>query len=96
MGRLILNVLLSFAQFEREVIGERVRDKIATSKSKGLWVGGPVLLGYRSTAKKLAVVPENLCRLSAARFDLSLRDVEDLLAERGILASYETVRRWVP
>ena len=58
MGRLTLNVLLSFAQFEREVIGERVRDKIAASKSKGLWVGGPVPLGYRSTAKKLAVVPE--------------------------------------
>ena len=44
MGRLTLNVLLSFAQFEREVIGERVRDKIAASKRKGLWVGGPVPL----------------------------------------------------
>ena len=42
MGRLTLNVLLSFAQFEREVVGERVRDKIAASKRKGLWVGGPV------------------------------------------------------
>src|SRR5713101_25233 len=42
MGRLTLNVLLSFAQFEREVIGERVRDKIAASKRKGIWVGGPV------------------------------------------------------
>jgi site-specific DNA recombinase len=48
MGRLTLNVLLSFAQFEREVIGERVRDKIAASKRKGIWVGGPVPLGYRS------------------------------------------------
>src|SRR5207344_1352765 len=46
MGRLTLNVLLSFAQFERELIGERVRDKIAASKRKGLWVGGPVPLGY--------------------------------------------------
>src|SRR6266540_1374371 len=46
MGRLTLNVLLSFAQFEREVIGERVRDKIAASKRKGIWVGGPVPLGY--------------------------------------------------
>ena len=46
MGRLTLNVLLSFAQFEREVIGERVRDKITASKKKGLWVGGPVPLGY--------------------------------------------------
>src|SRR5471032_1003821 len=58
MGRLTLNVLLSFAQFEREVIGERVRDKIAASKRKGIWVGGPVPLGYRSKAKKLEVAPD--------------------------------------
>jgi site-specific DNA recombinase len=58
MGRLTLNVLLSFAQFEREVIGERVRDKIAASKRKGLWVGGPVPLGYRCLDKKLEIVPE--------------------------------------
>ena len=58
MGRLTLNVLLSFAQFEREVIGERVRDKIAASKRKGIWVGGPVPLGYRCIDKKLEVVPE--------------------------------------
>jgi len=57
MGRLTLNVLLSFAQFEREVIGERVRDKIAASKRKGLWVGGPVPLGYRCVDKKLVIVP---------------------------------------
>jgi site-specific DNA recombinase len=58
MGRLTLNVLLSFAQFEREVIGERVRDKIAASKRKGIWVGGPIPLGYASVDKKLVVVPE--------------------------------------
>jgi Recombinase len=58
MGRLTLNVLLSFAQFERGVIGERVRDKIAASKRKGLWVGGPVPLGYRCLEKKLEIVPE--------------------------------------
>ena len=58
MGRLTLNVLLSFAQFKREVIGERVRDKIAVSKRKGLWVGGPVPLGYRSIGKKLLVIEE--------------------------------------
>jgi site-specific DNA recombinase len=46
MGRLMLNVLLSFAQFEREVTGERIRDKIAASKRKGLWMGGPPPLGY--------------------------------------------------
>jgi site-specific DNA recombinase len=58
MGRLTLNVLLSFAQFEREVIGERVRDKIAASKRKGIWVGGSVPLGYASVNKKLVVIPE--------------------------------------
>src|SRR5580658_1509897 len=47
MGRLTLNVLLSFAQFEREVTGERIRDKIAASKRKGMWMGGVVPLGYR-------------------------------------------------
>src|SRR5438876_875493 len=57
MGRLTLNVLLSFAQFERELIGERVRDKIAASKRKGLWVGGPVPLGYAAVDKKVVVVP---------------------------------------
>ena len=51
-------MLLSFAQFEREVIGERVRDKIAASKRKGIWVGGSVPLGYASVNKKLVVVPE--------------------------------------
>src|SRR6266542_6622263 len=57
MGRLTLNVLLSFAQFERELIGERVRDKIAASKRKGMWVGGPVPLGYAAVDKKIRVVP---------------------------------------
>ncbi|MGO9774879.1 MAG: recombinase family protein [Roseiarcus sp.] len=55
MGRLTLNVLLSFAQFEREVTGERIRDKIAASKKKGIWVGGVVPLGYEVKDKKLVV-----------------------------------------
>ena len=55
MGRLTLNILLSFAQFEREVTAERIRDKIATSKRKGLWVGGMVPLGYDSRNRKIAV-----------------------------------------
>lgn len=58
MGRLTLNVLLSFAQFEREVIGERVRDKVAASKRKGLWMGGPVPLGYAAVNKKLVIVED--------------------------------------
>ena len=57
MGRLTLNVLLSFAQFEREVTGERIRDKIAASKKKGLWMGGPVPLGYDVQDRKLVVNP---------------------------------------
>src|SRR5262249_52364169 len=55
MGRLTLNVLLSFAQFEREVTGERIRDKIGASKRRGLWVGGMEPLGYVSRDKKLVV-----------------------------------------
>mgnify|MGYP001105686944 CR=1 FL=1 len=55
MGRLMLNVLLSFAQFEREVTGERIRDKIAASKKKGMWMGGPVPLGYEVKERKLLI-----------------------------------------
>lgn len=55
MGRLTLNVLLSFAQFEREVTAERIRDKIAASKRKGLWMGGHVPLGYRVENRKLVI-----------------------------------------
>ena len=58
MGRLTLNVLLSFAQFEREVTGERIRDKIAASKAKGMWMGGPVPLGYVVQDRKLIVSEE--------------------------------------
>jgi site-specific DNA recombinase len=58
MGRLTLNVLLSFAQFEREVTGERIRDKIAASKKKGLWMGGVPPLGYRGHERTLAIVEE--------------------------------------
>ena len=55
MGRLTLNVLLSFAQFEREVTGERIRDKIAASKQKGKWMGGLVPLGYDVHERRLVV-----------------------------------------
>jgi site-specific DNA recombinase len=57
MGRLTLNVLLSFAQFEREVTGERIRDKVAASKRKGMWMGGAVPLGYRVEQRKLLIEP---------------------------------------
>ena len=55
MGRLTLNMLLSFAQFEREIAGERIRDKIAASKAKGMWMGGNVPLGYDVKERKLIV-----------------------------------------
>jgi site-specific DNA recombinase len=88
MGRLTLNVLLSFAQFEREVTSERIRDKIGASKRKGLWVGGMVPLGYASVNKKLVVVPEEAerVRLIFQRYrDLgSLDKVLSDLHARGI------------
>jgi site-specific DNA recombinase len=63
MGRLTLNVLLSFAQFEREVTSERIRDKIAASKRKGLWVGGPLPLGYEMKDGKIAVLEDEAERV---------------------------------
>jgi site-specific DNA recombinase len=88
MGRLTLNVLLSFAQFEREVIGERVRDKIAASKAKGIWVGGAVPLGYASVNKKLVVLPEDAetVRLIFQRYLEvgSIRDLAEDLDHRKI------------
>jgi site-specific DNA recombinase len=82
MGRLTLNVLLSFAQFEREVIGERVRDKIAASKRKGIWVGGSVPLGYKSVNKKLVVLPEEAetVRLIFRRY-LEVGSIRDLVED---------------
>jgi site-specific DNA recombinase len=58
MGRLTLNMLLSFAQFEREVTAERIRDKIAASKAKGMWMGGTPPLGYKPDGRTLAIVEE--------------------------------------
>jgi site-specific DNA recombinase len=88
MGRLTLNVLLSFAQFERELIGERVRDKIAASKRKGLWVGGPVPLGYTAVDKKILVVPaeaEAVRTIFARYLQLdSVRLLAEDLDRRGI------------
>lgn len=59
MGRLTLNILLSFAQFEREVTGERIRDKFAASKKKGMWMGGIVPIGYKREDKKLIIEEES-------------------------------------
>ena len=59
MGRLTLNMLLSFAQFEREVTAERIRDKIAASKARGMWMGGVPPLGYKADGRSLAIVEEH-------------------------------------
>jgi len=82
MGRLTLNVLLSFAQFEREVTGERIRDKIAASKQKGMWMGGWVPLGYDRRDRTL-VVNETEAKTVRTIFDLflKLRNVREVQAE---------------
>jgi site-specific DNA recombinase len=89
MGRLTLNVLLSFAQFEREVTAERIRDKIAASKKKGMWMGGTVPLGYRVEDRRLLVEPEEAetVRLIFARYRelRSLPALQRDLRERGIV-----------
>jgi site-specific DNA recombinase len=72
MGRLVLNVLLSFAQFEREIISERTRDKIAAARRKGKWVGGQPLLGYDVQGSKLVVNEEEAVRVRAI-FELYLK-----------------------
>jgi site-specific DNA recombinase len=82
MGRLTLNVLLSFAQFEREVTSERIRDKIAASKRKGIWVGGNLPLGYEMKDGKIAIVDEEaeLVRSIYRRY-LELGSVNELLRD---------------
>src|SRR3984957_5101303 len=88
MGRLTLNVLLSFAQFEREVTGERIRDKIAASKKKGMWMGGMPPLGYDVKNRKLVVTDsEARSVVDIYRRYLALKSVHalrDELADAGI------------
>jgi site-specific DNA recombinase len=95
MGRLTLNVLLSFAQFEREVTSERIRDKIAASKRKGIWVGGNLPLGYEMRDGKVAVVEEEAeqVRYIYRRY-LELGSVNELvrdLSERNIRTKFKTL-----
>ncbi len=93
MGRLTLNVLLSFAQFEREVTGERIRDKIAASKKKGMWMGGPVPLGYEVVDRKLVPVPEEAERVrKIMRRYLDIRSVPaliEVLRREGIVTKVQ-------
>jgi DNA invertase Pin-like site-specific DNA recombinase len=96
MGRLTLNVLLSFAQFEREVTSERIRDKIGASKRKGLWVGGMVPLGYDTKDRKITVNKAEADRVRTIfqRY-LKLGSLNPLMAalrKRGIVTKVRTLK----
>jgi len=100
MGRLTLNVLLSFAQFEREVTGERIRDKIAASKAKGMWMGGTLPLGYDkpSGTSRILEVNEDEARvvrlIFATYLELgSVHALERWLGEHGILSKVRVTRK---
>ncbi len=97
MGRLTLNVLLSFAQFEREVTGERIRDKIAASKKKGMWMGGIPPMGYRSHERTLVIDEPHAERIREIyRLYLDIGCVRHLKAEvdrRGWVTPARTTRR---
>jgi DNA invertase Pin-like site-specific DNA recombinase len=96
MGRLTLNVLLSFAQFEREVTAERIRDKIAASKQKGMWMGGPTPLGYVIQDRKL--VPdeseaEQVRYIFRRYLELgSIRELKKDLDDRGLVTKVRKLR----
>jgi len=93
MGRLTLNMLLSFAQFEREVIGERIRDKVAASKQRGMYMGGTPPLGYDVVNKKLVINPEEakLVREIFARF---IREGSTTLLAQKLNAEGKTTKSW--
>jgi DNA invertase Pin-like site-specific DNA recombinase len=96
MGRLTLNVLLSFAQFEREVTSERIRDKIAASKRKGLWVGGMAPLGYETKDRRIVVVEDEAERVRTIfRSYLTLGSLNLVMADlrhRGIVTKLRTLK----
>src|SRR5438045_7521400 len=96
MGRLTLNVLLSFAQFEREVTSERIRDKIAASKRKGLWVGGMAPLGYDTKDRKITVNEADAERVRTIFLSyLKLGTLNLLMADlrkRGMVTKVRTLK----
>ena len=96
MGRLTLNVLLSFAQFEREVTSERIRDKIAASKRKGLWVGGMAPLGYDTKDRKISINEAEADRVRTIfRSYLKLGSLNLLMTDlrkRGIVTKVRTLK----
>ncbi|ALK08975.1 recombinase family protein [Blastochloris viridis] len=95
MGRLTLNILLSFAQFEREVIGERIRDKFAASRKKGMWMGGFVPLGYRVENRKL-VIDEAEAAIVRMIFERFVKVGSATVLARELIAERVTTRRGKP
>src|SRR5271169_6836762 len=99
MGRLTLNVLLSFAQFEREVTGERIRDKIAASKRKGIWMGGVPPLGYDVRERRLVVNPaeaETVRHIYERYLELEcVRQLSKELEQRGIKSKVRVSRNGI-
>jgi len=93
MGRLVLNVLLSFAQFEREIISERTRDKIAAARRKGKWVGGQPLLGYDVQSSKLVVNEEEAVRVRAM-FELYLKHQGLIPVVQELEKRHWATKRW--
>jgi len=96
MGRLTLNVLLSFAQFEREVTGERIRDKVAASKRKGMWMGGVVPVGYEVEDRQLIVNPAEAERVREI-YQMYLKlgcvsKVQEYLGQTGVRSKERTSR----
>ncbi len=96
MGRLTLNILLSFAQFERELCGERIRDKIASAKRKGKYVGGRPLLGYDVDRERMRLlVNENEAKLVRHTFDRFCRLGSCMLVARELNAQGHRMKAWV-
>jgi DNA invertase Pin-like site-specific DNA recombinase len=92
MGRLTLNILLSFAQFEREVIGERIRDKFAASRKKGIWMGGWPPLGYEVENRRLVAV-EREAAIVRRIFDLFAKTGSALTIARELNEACELTKR---
>lgn len=97
MGRLTMNMLLSFAQFEREVSGERIRDKIAATKKKGYWVGGQPPIGYRlqqeNEAKGIYIIPEE-AELIRTIFELYIKHRSPLVVANELNDAGHTTKTW--
>lgn len=96
MGRMLLNILLSFAQYEREAAAERIRDKIAASKRNGVWVGGKIALGYKTHDGKVSINESEACQVRMIfkkYLELgSLQLLLEYLAARGIMARQRALK----